>query len=136
LARTQVKIGAVEVLQIDPLRPMAVPSGDFVQWIKHASNGSVIVSLMGPPVFSDKELSQLSEIKPAIVALCSGPVREQVDLRSLFSKGLLQAAVVSKRSALCKAASSSNERDAFDSRFVEVTSGNLASLSSVSNAFP
>jgi hypothetical protein len=96
----------------------------------------VIVSLMGPPVLSDTELKQLGEVKPTVVALCSGPVREQVDLRSLFSQGLLQAAVVSKRPALCKVSQSSNEREVFNSRFVEVTSGNLAVLSTVSNASP
>jgi hypothetical protein len=134
LAKARVKISSVETLQIDPLRPMAVPSGDFAQWIRHASKGSVIVSLMGPPVLNDIELSQLGEIKPSIVAFCSGPVRDQVDLRVLFSRGLLQAAVVSKRAALCKPCNSSNEREHFDSRFVEVTSGNLTALSTVSNA--
>ena len=136
LATTGVKISSIETLQIDPLRPTAVPSGDFLQWIKHASKGSVIVSLMGPPALSDAELKQLHELKPAIVALCSGPVREQMDLRSLFSQGLLQAAVVSKRPALCKTTPTSNEREAFDSKFVEVTSANLAALSTVSNAAP
>ena len=134
LNKARVNISAIETLQIDPLRPMAVPAGDFAQWIKHASKGSVIVSLMGPPVLNDTELSQLGEIKPSIVAFCSGPVRDQVDLRVLFSQGLLQAAVVSKRAGLCKPSNSSNERALFDSRFVEVTSGNLTALSTVSNA--
>jgi len=133
LARAHAQVGSVESLQIDPLQPAVVPSRDFVQWIKKASKGGVIISFMGPPVLSETELKSLGEVKPAIVALCSGPVVEQVDLRSLFSQGLLQAAVVGKRAALCKPARSSNEREVFDSRFVEVTAGNLAALSSGSN---
>jgi hypothetical protein len=136
LDNAHAKIDSVQTLQIDPLRPAAVPSGDFAQWIKHASKGSVIVSLMGPPTLSELERTQVGEIKPAIVAFCSGPVLEQVDLRALFSQGLLHAAVVSKAAGLCKSSRSSSEREIFDSRFIEVTGANLAALSAVSNTSP
>jgi hypothetical protein len=136
LAKAGVRIDSIQSIQVDPLRPLAVPAGDFLQWIKHSSKGDVIVSLMGPPIFSDAQLSQLDEIKPAIIAFCSGPIRDQVDLRSLFSRGLLQAAVVSKRPAEIKSAPSAGEREIFDRQFVEITAGNLTALSTVSNGSP
>src|SRR5690349_1514344 len=97
LAKASVKIDSIQALKIDPLRPLAVPAGDFFQWIKSRPQGSVILSLMGPPLLNEAQLAQLGEIKPAIIAFCPGPLRNQADLRSLFSRGLLQAAVVSKR---------------------------------------
>lgn len=136
LAKTGIKIDTVQTLQIDPLRPTAVPAGDFFQWIKKGSKGDVLVSFMGPPVFNDTQLAQLGEVKPAVVAFCSGAVRDQVDLRSLFSTGLLRAAVVSKRSAAVRNPSVGNEREIFDRQFVEVTAANSAALSAVSNAAP
>src|SRR5579872_4086754 len=77
LGKAGVKIDSLQALQIDPLRPTTVPAGDL------------LVSFMGPPIFNDTQLAQLGDVKPAIVAFCSGSVRDQVDLRSLFSLGLL-----------------------------------------------
>jgi hypothetical protein len=132
LSKAGVKVDSVEAIQIDPLRPAAVPSGDFFQCIKNSANGSVVVSLMGPPVLTEPQLAQLGQVKPAIVAFCSGAVRDQVDLRGLFSQGLLQAAVVSKRNVSIKPGPAQNEREAFDRQFVEVTAANLTALSNPS----
>jgi hypothetical protein len=134
LRKAGVATASVKLLQVDPLRPVGVPAGDFFAWIKKETKGSVIVSLMGPPIFSDAQLAQLGEIKPAIVAFCSGPLRDQVDLRSFFARGLLQAAVVSKHNVTVTRAAS--EREAFDCQFVAVTSDNLAGLSTASNSTP
>jgi hypothetical protein len=136
LKRGGVKIAAIESLQVDPLRPMSVPSGDFFRLIKTSAKGNVIVSLMGPPMLTDAQLLQLGEPNPAIVAFCPGPLRDQVDLRSLFSRGLLQAAVVSKRGITASLTRPASERDAFDRQFVAVTSGNLTALPTSSNREP
>ena len=132
LKRGGVKIAAIESLQVDPLRPVSVPSGDFFRLIKTSAKGNVIVSLMGPPTLTDPQLLQLGETNPAIVAFCPGPLRDQVDLRSLFSHGLLQAAVVSKRDVKLTQARPASEQEAFDRLFLLVTSGNLNALSTSS----
>jgi hypothetical protein len=90
-------IRSIHELQVDPLRPIAVPSSDFCEVIRNTPQGSVIVSFMGPPVLTGADRSRLGEIQPAIVAFCSGSLPESVDLRSLFEEGLLQAAVVVDR---------------------------------------
>jgi hypothetical protein len=130
------KIDSVQALQVDPLRPVAVPPGDFFQWIKKSAPGSVIVSFMGPPVLTENQIAQLGENKASIVAFCSGPVRDQVDLRSLFTHGLVQAAVVSKRPAESRVGQSGSDREAFERQFLEITPGNLAGLASSSNSSP
>lgn len=136
LAKAGVKIDSIQTLQVDPLRPVAVPAGDFFQWIKNAARGSVIVSLMGPPLLEETQTAQLGEVKPAIVAFCCGPARDRVDLRDLFARGLLQAAVVSKRDVGLQKPAQLTEREAFERQFMEVTAANLAGLSTAGNPVP
>jgi hypothetical protein len=136
LAKAGVKIDSIQALQVDPLQPMSVPAGDFFQSIKSSGKGDVLVSFMGPPILTDTQVAQLGEIKPAIIAFCSGLVRDQVDLRALFSHGLLRAAVVSKRTADIKPASSPAEHDSFDRQFLQVTAANVAGVGAASVASP
>jgi hypothetical protein len=128
LGRNGVKIDSLELIQVDPLRPVSVPAGDFFQWINKSGKGNVLVSFMGPPVLNETQVARLGEIKPAIIALCSGPVRDQVNLRTLFSQGLLRAAVVSRRPVLARSGNSSTDRDEFDREFVAVTAENATAL--------
>ena len=90
---------SLHALQVDPLRPIAVPSSDFCDAIRNTPDGGVIVSFMGPPLLTDAERFRLGEINPPVVAFCSGSLPKSVDLRSLFKDGLLQAAVVDRRGA-------------------------------------
>jgi len=127
LLASGIQITKLQLLQVDPLRPVEVPPGDFFESIRNIPKGGVIVSLMGPPVLSETQRKQLGEIKPSIVAFCSGSSPENVDLRSLFEQGLLHAAVVSRADTR----SSSSARDLqgwFDHSFLAVTSANAASL--------
>jgi len=72
LRRAHAGIGDIQRLQVDPLRLIEVPSGDFQNWIHHAAAGDVIVSFMGPPLLTSEQRRQLGEIQPAIVAFCPG----------------------------------------------------------------
>src|SRR5580658_10214276 len=97
VAQAHAEIGTVRKLQVDPLRPMAVPSSDFCELIRNADAASVIVSFMGPPRLTARERASLGEIQPAIVAFCSGALPELADMRSLCEQGLLKAAVLDRR---------------------------------------
>src|SRR5262245_4069852 len=77
---------SVHALQVDPLRPVEVPPGDFFELIKAAPKGSVIVSFMGPPLLSEAQRTRLPESKPVIVAFCSGSLPERIDLQTLFNQ--------------------------------------------------
>lgn len=84
-------------IQVDPLRNVEVPPGDFFEWLRKAPPGSVIVSFMGPPVLSPEQQARLGEVRPAVVAFCPGTVADRVDLRPLFEGGLLRGALVERR---------------------------------------
>jgi hypothetical protein len=114
------------MLQVDPLRPVQVPASDFFELIRSSTPGSVIVSFMGPPLLTDAQRAQLGEIKPSIIAFCSGTIPELVDLRALFDQGLLHAAILAKHNK--PAASPGDLRKCFDSSFVAITSANLTDL--------
>jgi hypothetical protein len=132
LSKAGAKIDSVQSIAINPSKPLVVPGDDFFRCIRSATNGSVIVSLMGPPILTEGQIAQLGQIKPAIVAFCPGPVRDQADLRGLFAQGLLKAAVVTRPHAAIARGPAKSEQEAFDRQFVEVTPANLAALSSPS----
>jgi hypothetical protein len=97
IGQARAEIGTVRKLQVDPLRPIAVPSGDFCELVRNADAGSVVVSFMGPPRLTPRERAGLGEIQPAIVAFCSGALPEMADMRMLYEQGLLKAAVLDRR---------------------------------------
>jgi hypothetical protein len=128
ISKTKATISSVHGLQVDPLRPVEVPAGDFFELLRKTSLGDVIVSFMGPPMLSEAQRSQLAGPKAAVVAFCAGALPEQVDLRSLFEAGLLQAAVVSKRTGPPPGPKPSGLRECFDRSFSLLTASNLAML--------
>jgi hypothetical protein len=62
LRRAHAGIGDIQRLQVDPLRLIEVPSGDFQNWIHHAAAGDVIVSFMGPPLLTSEQRNR--PVKP------------------------------------------------------------------------
>ena len=128
---------ARESLQVDPLRPVEVPSGDVQEMIGKAPKGSVIVSFMGPPpLLSSAQRRRLEETKPAIVAFCPGSLTERVNLPALFEQGLLQTAVVSRRNPPPSSARPKGLQAWFDQAFIGIASTDAAGLSLRSDAQP
>jgi hypothetical protein len=137
LREARVIVGSVQSLQVDPLRPVEVPSGDFQEMIGKAPKGSVIVSFMGPPpLLSSAQRRRLEETKPAIVAFCPGSLTERVNLPALFEQGLLQTAVVSRRNPPPSSARPKGLQAWFDQAFIGIASTDAAGLSLRSDAQP
>jgi hypothetical protein len=85
-------------VQVDPLRPVEVPPGDFYEAIRRAKTNDVVVSFLGPPILEPEQQEKLTGNKRKIVALCTGNMAEQADLVDLARRGLLHAAIVNRRS--------------------------------------
>jgi hypothetical protein len=126
-------ITSILALQVDPLRPVEVPPGDFFELIKKTPKGSVIVSFMGPPLLSPEQCLRLKEIKPAIVAFCSGNLPQRLNLKAFFEQGLLHAAVVSRHAPLATPPSQGLQ-GWFDQSFLAITPSNLAMLATARDA--
>lgn len=136
LRKSGLTIGSLHLLEVDPLRPVEVPPGDFQLLIRQSPPGSVIVSFMGPPGLTGGETGARTGAQPAIVALCSGNVSGQVDLQALFQQGLLQVAILDRRDAGLSKGSRADLKACFDERFVTVTAQDTASLPSATGSEP
>lgn len=134
LRQAHVKIAETRAIEVDPLRLVEVPSGDFLELIRKTPAGSVIVSLMGPPLLNDQEREQLGQVKPRIVAFCPGSLPAQIDLRTLFNQRLLDVAVVSRRDPA--PSKPSGRQEWFAARFLTVTVTNVAHLYAAAGASP
>jgi hypothetical protein len=83
-------------VQVDPLRPVEVPPGDFYEAIRRAKTNDVIVSFLGPPILDAEQQAKLPAARAKIVALCTGTMAEQANLHELARSGLLHAAIVNQ----------------------------------------
>lgn len=120
------RIGTVRPLEVDPLRLVEVPSGDFVSLLRRAKPGDVIVSLMGPPLLTPDDQRQLGPVRARVVAFCPGALPAQIDLRRLFADGLIHAAVVNRPARTDSAAKPRALN--FDQSYRVVTATNIGAL--------
>lgn len=113
----------VQTLQLDPLRPVEVPPGDFYELIRRSTAERIIVSLLGPPVLSREQRNALGHVQPKIIAFCSGNLAETLDLSELFHAGLLHVALVNRRDS--RGAEEAPSSTTFD-RLYTVVRGDLS----------
>jgi hypothetical protein len=90
----------IRAIQLDPLRPLQVPPGDFVELLRKAGTADVIVSLLGPPFLSDEQRAAVGIVKPQVVAFWPGTLAEYGNLRPLFEQHLLSAAILHRPEGL------------------------------------
>jgi hypothetical protein len=133
MKRSGGRVGAIQLLKQNPLRVVAVPSGDFLELLRKNTDSDVIVSFLGPAVLDDARIAALGEKRPKIVALCSGWMPRRVDLRRLFQQGLLTVAIVSRDGSSPR---SRDGRERFNSLFTIVTSANASDLPFVARSSP
>ena len=126
LRKARAVIGSIRAIQVDPLKPLEAPAGDFFELIRQTPAESVIVSFMGPPLLSETQAGQLGAAKPGVVAFCSGSLPDRLDLRWFFERGLLEAAVLSRPKPL--ASQPSDRQGWFDRCFVAVTTADDPNL--------
>lgn len=124
------QIALTNVMKVDPLRIPSVPPGEFFQILKKASEGDVIVSLLGPPVLPDQMAGKLDASGAKVVALCAGAVPRTVNLKELFQKNLLNVAVVDRASPPAMASDGATGRSLFDRYYQVVTAANVGDLDS------
>jgi hypothetical protein len=133
LQTAHVSIDHVLALQVDPLRPVQVPPGDFLELIRKTSPDDVIVSFMGPPLLDEAQRGRLGQARPAIVAFCSGRLADTADLPALFSQGLLQTAVIARRTDQRGSPTPSSPQGWFDRSFAVVTASDPSALTGIAS---
>jgi len=112
-------------LQTDPLRPVQVPGGDFLEAMRRGAAGDVIVSLLGPPLLAEDKRPPAGAVKAKIVAFCPGPIGDQVDLKSLTEQGLLHAAILARSTTKGTGSNASGRRPGFDDLYMRAGAAEL-----------
>jgi hypothetical protein len=95
--RANLTVSATNLVKIDPLRLLRVPAGDFTDLLCKQPKGDVIVSLLGPPLPTPEQKARIPATHARVVALCSGDMPKQINLKALFEEKLLHAAVVARQ---------------------------------------
>jgi hypothetical protein len=128
LQKAGASVATITVIKKDPLSLMSVPPGDFYRILEKASEGDVIALFMGPPTLTADQLAKLGIKRPKVVAVCSGDMPRQVDLRRSFEQNLVEAAILSRRDVPSVLPASDSLQAWFDHFFVVARQANLTEL--------
>jgi hypothetical protein len=120
-------VASFQWIKLDPLRPAAVPPGDFFELLRQSKESDVIVSFMGPPMLTPQQLAKLGSKRPHVLAICPSTVTAQADLRRLFERKLLAVAIIGRHKT-AEPDSVRHERNAFSRMFSLITSDNAREL--------
>ena len=135
LRKANVTPAGTNLVKLDPLRLVRVPPGDFLEIMRRKSEVDVIASLLGPPILSGDQRAKLGEKRPRIVAVCSGDLPKQINLKELFEQNSLHVAIVSRPvpAAPPGLPDSASNREVFDQFYQVITASNHVELSSLIN---
>ena len=136
LRRSGVTVGATNLIKFDPLRLVRVQPNDFVNLLRKQSEADVVVSLLGPPTPTVAQKATLPAKYGRVVAVCSGDMPLEINLRSLFDDNLLHAAIVSRRSPGISVPQTDDPQAWYQHFYQTVTSANLGDLPAPRSPIP
>src|SRR6266436_579575 len=128
IQKAKLSIAATNLFKLNPILLVRVPPGDFVEILRRASESDVVVSFLGPPVLNPEQLVRLGEPRPKVLALCTGTMPSQINLKQLFQLKLLHVAIISRKNATLSSPPPANLAGWFDQLYLVVTPANLADL--------
>jgi hypothetical protein len=127
LRRANLHVSATNLIKLDPIRLVRVPSQEFVKLIRKQTEADLVVSMLGPPTPTPEERAQIPARHARVIALCTGELPRQVNLRALFEGQLLEAAIIHKP-APTGPPRTEQLPDWFDHYFEVITPKNLENL--------
>jgi hypothetical protein len=127
LHKANIQVVATNVIKLDPLRVPRVPAGDFAEILRKQSDADVVVSLLGPAALSAEQKARVGARRPKVIAICSGDMPRQINLKPIFADNLLHAAIVS-RPRPGPAPVTDNLTPWFDNYFQWITPQNVSEL--------
>jgi hypothetical protein len=128
LQRANLAVTTTNIVKLDPNRVLRTPPGDFADILRKLTDADVVVSLLGPPILSVEQKARVGDRHPRVIAVCSGDLPRQVNLRSIFADQFLHAAIVSRPNPALTLPGSDKPIDWFNHFFYWITPQNLADL--------
>jgi hypothetical protein len=132
LRKNGVGISTNRTLRLNSIRLITVPAAEFTALFKKSTENDVIVSLLGPPIFSDMQITNLPEKRARILAYCPGSIPRQVNLRRAFDQSIVTAAVISRPDGSRTAGNTPLET--FNRNFSVITAANVSELPLVASS--
>lgn len=128
LRRANLSVAMTNVVRLDPNRLLRAPPGDFANLLKKFTEADVVVSLLGPPVLNGDQKARVGEKHPKIIAVCTGDLPRQVNLKPIFAEQFLHAAIISRPGVGLTTPASESPADWFQHYFLWVTPQNVTDL--------
>ena len=122
------KVAVTNLLKLDPLRITSVPGSDYLQLLQRTAEADVVVSFLGPPNLGADQLTRLGEKRPKIIAVCSGAMPSQINLKQVAAQKLLHVAIISKQDVTAPAPAADTTQSWFDHLYVVVPADKLSDL--------
>jgi hypothetical protein len=119
---------ATNLIEVDPLRLVSVPPGEFFEILRQVSENDAIASFLGPPMLSEAQVAKLGGKRPHVAAVCSGAMPAQIDLKKIFEQQLLHVAIISRPVVPSPPPPTDTPQAWFDYLYQVITPANLADL--------
>jgi hypothetical protein len=121
-------ISATNLFKVDPLRLLKPPAGDLAEVMRKMNEKDVLISLLGPPDLNQTQTARVGDRRPKIVALCSGTMPRQINLKRLFEDQFLHVAIVSRTEMAAVNITDAPSAAAFDKLYALVKPANVSEL--------
>jgi hypothetical protein len=128
LKQTGRAISATNLFKVDPLRLLKPPAGDLAELVRKMDEKDVLISLLGPPDFNETQLTRVGDKRPKIVALCSGTMPRQINLKKLFDDHFLHVAIVSRTEVASTNLTDAPGQPGFDTLYAIIKPANVSEL--------
>ena len=128
LEKMGLRISVTNTFRVDPLRLLKLPPGDVTEILRKMGEKDVLVSFLGPPELNEAQLARAGEKRPKIVALCSGTMPRQINLKKLFDQQLLHVAIVSRSETAAANLADAPSAPGFDTLYAIVKPANVSEL--------
>jgi hypothetical protein len=89
-------VAVTNFIKLDPLRSTGLTPDAFLDAIRRAKSGDVVVSFLRPPELTPEQMQLASRQAGRVVALCTGSAPQQIPLRQMIAQGVVHKAIVNQ----------------------------------------
>ncbi|MCX8157834.1 MAG: hypothetical protein N3J91_15575 [Verrucomicrobiae bacterium] len=89
-------VAVTNLIKLDPLRSTGLTADAFLDAVRRAKTGDVVVLFLRPPELNAEQMQLAARQAGRVVALCTGSTPQQIPLREMLLQGVLHKAIVNQ----------------------------------------
>jgi hypothetical protein len=89
-------VAITNFIKLDPLRSTGLTADAFLDAVRRAKTGDVVVLFLRPPELNSEQMQLAARQAGRVVALCTGSTPQQIPLRQMLAQGVLHKAIVNQ----------------------------------------